>query len=567
MATLLLVGAVSAWRLVSVQVLGAERYVQWGADQRVRTVEIAAARGSLLDRDRNALVLSDDRPTIYTDPAFVEDPAATAAALSTVLGIAEAELVAILTDDSRFRYLARQVDAEVGVVVSQLGLPGVFVIDEPARLHPNGDDFARGLLGRVDVDHRALTGLERQYDDVLAGTSGWETFERGRDGTELPAGATAGEAATRGDDVVLTIHRETQFLAEQVLVEQVEAQNASGGYAVIMRTGTGEILAAAGVSLDRETGIARPAAYNMAFLDTYEPGSVNKVFTISAALENGVVTPDTVFDVPQRYEFADKEFEEPFSTGIGRLAVHEILAKSSNIGTIRIAELLGKDRLYDHLLALGFGRRTGPNGTPAVPDESPGILVPASEWFGTELAAIAFGQALAVTPVQIAGAYNAIANDGVYVRPTLLRGVIDAEGALHRTPPARGVRAMSSTTATQITEMLSEVVSDGTGVLAAVDGYEVAGKTGTAQKPFEGGYSETDYMSTFAGFVPADDPELTIVVILDTAETYLAGEVAAPLFSELAGYALRTLRVPPTDPVAPSSDAPTDESGDAGATG
>ena len=542
---LVVVGA--TWRLVEVQVLGAQQYVDWGAEQRVRTVALSGARGSILDRDQHALVLSDDRPTITVDPTLIVDPAATAALLADVVGGDVAELTDKLSGDSRFAYVARQVDIEVGEAVRALEIDGVFVSVESARLRPNGEDFARGLLGRVDVDHNALTGLEFQYDALLSGVAGWETFERGRDGTVVPAGATAGEAAARGDDLVLTIHRETQFLAEQILVEKVEAERAKGGYAVIMRTRTGEVLAAAGVSRDPETGIARPAAYNMVYLDTFEPGSVNKLFTVSAAIEAGIVNAETLFDVPQTYEFSDKVFREPFTTGVGELTVSQILSKSSNIGTIKIAELVGKDRMYQHLVALGLGSRTGVDGLAAVPDESPGILVPSSQWFGTELAAISFGQGLAVTPIQIAGAYNAVANSGVYVRPTIVRGVVDDEGVMHRWPIDGGTRAMSADTASTVTRMLEEVVANGTGGLAAVDGYDVAGKTGTAQKPFDGGYSATDYMSTFAGFVPASDPELTIVVILDTAETYLAGEVAAPLFSELAEYALRTLRVPPTE--------------------
>ena len=554
MIVLVVLVALAGWRLVDVQILGANRYVEWGADQRIQRIEIAGARGSILDRDRNALVLSDNRPTIWVDPTFVTDVEGAVAALQGVLGVDVDVLRAALSSDRQHEFLVRQADTDVGQYVSALGLDGVFVTQEPARLRPNGPDFARGLLGRVDTDHAATSGIELFYDDVLAGVGGWETYEQGRDGTLLPAGSNAGEAATRGDDIVLTIHRETQFLAEQILIEQVEATSAKGGYAVIMRTGTGEVLAAASVSLDADSGVARPSSYNGAYLDTYEPGSVNKVFTVAAAIEADVVQTDTLFEVSRTYEFADKIFREPFSTGVGDLTVSQILSKSSNIGTIRIAELVGKDRLYDFLVSVGMGRRTGEDGTSTVPDESPGILVPSSEWFGTELAAISFGQGLALTPIQVAGAYNAIANDGVYVSPTLVRGVVDSEGVMHRWAIDSGTRAMSSETAATVTAMLTEVVSAGTGQLAAVDGYTVAGKTGTAQKPFEGGYSETDYMSTFAGFVPATDPELTIVVILDTAETYLAGVVAAPLFSELAEYALRTLRVPPTEPVVAASE-------------
>lgn len=534
-----------AWRLVDVQVLSAATYTEWGAPQRQAEVELVAERGGILDRNLNSLAVSDGRPTVWIDPLLVEDPGATAVALSEVLDVDPAPLAERILAGGRFMYVDRQVEPQLGDAVLALDLPGVVVTSEAARLLPNGEQFARGVIGRVDVDQQALTGIELQYDDLLSGQSGFEAYERGRDGTLLPSGEHELQAAEQGQDLVLTLHRETQFLAEQILVEQVEATESRGGVAVIMRAGTGEVLAAAGVQRDEETGIAAPASYNMAFLDTYEPGSVNKVFTVSAALEAGLVEPDTQFDVPWFYDYADKTFSEPFSKGAGLLTVEEILARSSNIGTIMIAEQVGPERMRDHLRDLGFGRYTGGDGSQAVPDESAGIIPDA--FFGTELATIAFGQGVALTPVQVAAAYNTIANQGVYVAPTLVRGAVDDEGELHTWPHAPGRRVMTEETASQVTAMLESVVSDGTGALAAVDGYEVAGKTGTAQKPEAGGYSLTDYMSTFVGFVPADQPELTILVVLDTSTPrHLAGDVAAPLFSELADYVLQTLRVPPS---------------------
>jgi len=254
-----------------------------------------------------------------------------------------------------------------------------------------------------------------------------------------------------------------------------------------------------------------------------------------------------MFDVPWFYDYSDKTFVEPFSTGTGLMTVQDIVARSSNIGTIKIAELVGAERLRDHLDALGFGRFTASDGERSVPDESAGMIP--DEFFGTELATIAFGQGIALTPVQVAAAYNTIANQGRYVAPTLVRGTVDQEGELHTWPTAPGRQVMSEETASQLTVMLEAVVEDGTGVLASVDGYRVAGKTGTAQKPIAGGYSATDYMRTFVGFVPARSPELTILVVLDTeSPRHLAGNVAAPLFSQLADYVLQTLRVPPSRP-------------------
>ncbi|MCP3933913.1 MAG: penicillin-binding protein 2 [Actinomycetia bacterium] len=561
LVVLVLAVVVVGWRLVHIQVLDRETYTQWGTPQRLTEVELDANRGAILDRGLQTLAVSDERPTIWLDPKLVVDPAATANALATVTGIDERSILDKIERGGRFAYIVRQTDPEIGEAVLALGLAGVVVDSEAARLLPNGDYFARGMLGRLDVDHVALTGLELQYDDLLRGQTGWESYERGRDGTLLPTGEHSLQAATQGKDLVLTVHRETQFLAEQILVEQVENTAAKGGVAIVLRSGTGEVLASAAVSADPESGRARPAAYNMAYLDTYEPGSVNKIFTVSAALEAGLVRPDMEFYVPEQYEYADKVFLEPFSKGRGELTVEQVVARSSNIGTIMIAEMVGPERMRDHLWDLGFGRFTGMDGSATVPDESAGLIP--DTFFGTELATIAFGQGVALTPMQVAAAYNTVANGGVYLAPTLVRGVVD-EGELQTWPVAPGRRVMSDETAGQITEMLTLVVSEGTGRLASVEGFTVAGKTGTAQKPVLGGYSETDYMSTFVGFVPAQDPELTILVLLDTATPHLAGEVAAPLFAELADYALQTLRVAPTqaEPVpVDSTSTGTDEEG------
>jgi cell division protein FtsI (penicillin-binding protein 3) len=554
LALLLAVGAVT-WRLVNVQVLDSATYTDWGTPQRQASVALVADRGSIVDRNLNALAVSDDRPTVWIDPALVVDAGATGTALAQILDLDAADITERIVAGGRFMYVKRQIEPEVGAEVLALGLKGVVVENEVTRLLPNGRDFARGVIGRVDTDQIAVTGLELQYDELLTGQAGFESYERGRDGTLLPTGEHEFQAATSGQDLVLTIHRETQWLAEEILIEQVEATEAAGGIAVIMRTGTGEVLASAGVKRDAETGIARPASYNMAYLDVYEPGSVNKVFTISAALEADLVEPDTVFDVPWFYDYADKTFAEPFNKGAGQLTVQEILARSSNIGTIMIAEQVGPQRLRDHLFDLGFGRFTGADGAPTVPDESRGMV--SDEFHGTELATIAFGQGVALTPVQVAAAYNTIANQGVYVAPTLVRGTVDTDGELHTWPSAPGRRVMSAETANELTTMLEAVVDHGTGKLAAVDGYQVAGKTGTAQKASEGGYSETDYMSTFVGFVPAEQPQLTILVVLDTTTPrHLAGDVAAPLFSELADYVLQTLRIAPSRPTDPASTDP-----------
>jgi cell division protein FtsI (penicillin-binding protein 3) len=537
-----------AARMVQIQVIDRASWAEFGDSQSIASRELPASRGAILDRDLGVLALSDRRPTIWADPRLVVDPSATAAALASVLDVEEEVIAARLASDRHFVYVDRQVDRLDQEAIDAMQLPGVSSSDEMTRLLPNGPEFARGLLGSVDPDQLALSGLEMQYTDVLTGTEGREVAETSLAGITLPSGVNLHEDAEPGDDLVLTIDTETQFLTEQALIEVVSESGAKGASAVVIEVSTGEILAIAGVRRDPETDVVSVAGYNPAYVDAFEPGSVNKTFTIAAALEEGRIRSDQLFSVPPDYEFSDKIFHEAYATEPRALTTGEILAVSSNIGTIQIAEAVGEDRLYQYLVDFGFGSTTGPDGGPAVPSETAGILSETFEWHGTALATISFGQGIAVSGVQLAAAYNTIANDGVYVAPTILKGTVSSEGAFHPVAISERRRVLSAGTAAQVREMLAMVVTDGTGKLAAIDGYEVGGKTGTAQKPLTDrvGYSETAYVSTFAGMVPIDDPALTIVVTIDEADSYLAGAVAAPVFSEIADYALRVLRVPPS---------------------
>jgi cell division protein FtsI (penicillin-binding protein 3) len=540
---------VLAGRLVQIQVLDRAAWAELGDSQSVAARDLPASRGAILDRDLGVLALSDGRPTIWADPRLVIDPAATAAALASVLEIDQAVVEARLASGRHFVYISRQVEPAQQEVVAEMQLPGIASSDEMTRLLPNGRDFARGLLGSVDPDQLALSGLEMQFTDLLTGTEGHEIAETSLGGITLPSGIALHESALPGDDVVLTIHTETQFLTEQALIAAVAGSSAKGASAVVMEVESGEILAIAGVVRDPETGEVSVAGYNPAYVDAFEPGSVNKTFTIAAALEEGRIRPDQIFSVPPNYEFADKVFQEQYAAEPRALSTGEILAISSNIGTIQIAEAIGEDRLYQYLIAFGFGSTTGPDGTQAVPAETAGILHETPDWHGTALATISFGQGIAVSGVQLAAAYNTIANDGVYIAPSIHKGTVSSDGAFHPIPGSDRRRVLGAETAAIVRGMLGLVVTEGTGKLAAIDGYLAGGKTGTAQKPYtdRAGYSETAYTSTFAGMVPIDRPALTIVVTIDEAEDYLAGRVAAPVFSEIAEYALRVLRVPPTN--------------------
>lgn len=549
LATLIGITALGV-RLTQIQVLDRATYSDLGDRQGRTNVAIEAPRGAILDRNLSVLALSDERPTVYADPRQVVDPAHTAAQLALVLDIDQDVITARLASDRHFVYVARQVSAEDRERVAELGLPGIAFLEESTRLHPNGDDLARGILGTLDIDQNPLSGVEQQFGEVLAGSEGHREARVSRGGLALPVGTQVFAAAQAGNDLVLTLHTETQWLTEQSLLAAVEASGARGGMVVVMEVGTGDILALAGATRDTETGEVRVSAHTPAFSQVFEPGSVNKTFTVAAALEEGVVRPLELFSIPPQYEFADKVFSEAYYDIPQALTVTEILAKSSNIGTIQIAETIGRERLYRYLRAFGFGSRTGPDGSATVPAESAGILHPPKEWHGTGLATISFGQGVAVTAVQLAAAYNTIANDGVYLAPSLYSGTVGPDGTFHPAEVGDRRRVLTAANSAVVRDMLASVVTDGTGTRAAVEGFTSAGKTGTAQKPLEdrAGYSETAYMSTFAGFVPADQPELTIIVSIDEpADQHVAGIVAAPVFSEIAEYALRVLRVAPTE--------------------
>ncbi len=337
-------------------------------------------------------------------------------------------------------------------------------------------------------------------------------------------------------------------MVESVLQEAVAVSGANWGTAIVLDVATGEILALADIGSSSTAKQARVTGSSGAYINSFEPGSATKPFTIAAALEEGRIAPDQIINVPARYKYSDKVYKQQGVNEDRELSVSEILAKSSNIGTIRIAEKLGKDHLYSYLRAFGFGEFTsGQAGVPAWPGETRGKLHPPTSWEGTGLANIAFGQGVSVTGIQLAAAFNTIANDGEYIAPSLILGIAGTDGVMH--PISSGVRrqVVSATTAKTMRDMLAGVVTQGTGTRAQVDGYSVAGKTGTAEKALKdrAGYSN-EYTATFAGFVPAENPRLTIVVVLDEPDEHLAGKTAAPVFSDIATGALRALGVPQT---------------------
>ena len=533
-------------RLGYVQVVGAERYADYGEEQRIKPIVLPAGRGTIFDRNGNDLALSTPAKSIGADPSVLAEPSVTARRLARVLELDEKEVLDRLTSEGHFVYLARQVDDYVAERVADLDIPGVLIIDESARLNPAGD-LARSLLGGVDLDNVGVSGLELRYDDELTGEQGEYLVERDLEGRTIPAGRHRVDPAEPGDDLMLSIDRGLQFATENLLAERVRAEGAKAGCAIISDPETGEVLALANVEADPRTKVVGNTGNDLAVTSMYEPGSVNKVIALAAALEEGVVAPDTVLQVPDSLQVADHVYSDSHSHPMQGMTVSQILAESSNIGTIKIAQRLGMERLDDYLRRFGFGKQTALG----LPNEEDGLLVEPGKWSGTSIGSIPIGQGIAVTAMQMLYAYNTIANDGVYMPPTLVRGTIDAEGERHVAPPGDGRRVVAPTTAAQVRNMLAQVVAAGTGEAAAIDGYDAAGKTGTARKPQKGGgykdaHGEYHHVATFAGFVPADDPQVSIIIVIDEPATSpYAGDVAAPAFADIGRYALRALDIAP----------------------
>ena len=532
-------------RVAQLQAVSRDRLVAFGEDQRVVRVPLPAPRGSLLDRDGEPLALSVNRPTIWTDPREVLAPVATANTLGPVLEIDVGQLEEFLSADGGFAYLARQIDPDAAEEVADLDLPGVYIMDEPTRVYPSGG-LASSLLGQVDIDHAGIAGLEDRYDHRLQGQAGELVVERDLEGNTIASGDRRQEQPVQGQDLSLTIDRTLQHVAEQVLAEQVDAVGALGGMAVISEPSTGDILAMANVAAAGPGG-ATASDNNSAVTTVFEPGSVSKIITVAGAIEDGVVTPDDEFDVPSRLYIDDYEFADVYDHGTSRYSVSEILTESSNVGTIMVGRELGEERLDHYVRAFGFGQDTdlGLSG------ESAGLLLPLEEWTSTSLATIALGQGISVTALQTASAVNVIANGGTYVAPRIVGSMADDDGDQQPAPPSEARRVVSQETARRMAAMMTSVVDEGTGETAAIEGYPVAGKTGTARKPFaSGGYEDAEgnyhYVAAFTGFVPANRPALSVTVIIDEPTTDIfGGTVAAPVFRRLAEEGLRRLAVPP----------------------
>jgi cell division protein FtsI (penicillin-binding protein 3) len=498
--------------------------------QHRETVARPAGRGTIYDRTGVQLAIGEQATTVYADPKQIADPHAAAIAAEKALGVDAAALEPKLADRRRgFVYVARKADPLAAAALEKREIAGFGFYPEERRTYPQGP-IAAQVLGFAGIDNRGLGGLELQLDRTLTGEAGSETIVKDPFGRAIDV--VAEKAPREGRDVRLTLDHTIQSNAEQVLRQTVAGSHAKSATAIVLDPRTGDVLAMAvepGYDANRFAKVPVGLQTNRAVVDTYEPGSTFKLVTVAGALSEGIVSPSTAFTLQYSIHVADRVIHDAEERGTERMSVAQILSRSSNVGAITLAEMLGQDRLLRWIERFGFGRRTGID----FPGESQGILP--SYWSGSTIGNVPIGQGIAVTPMQMASAYAAIANHGVWVRPHLVAGARSGRR-----------RVVSRVVAAQLSTMLRGVVVSGTGTSAAIPGYLVAGKTGTAQKPdSRGGYSNR-YVASFVGFVPASRPRLVVAVMVDEPQGAIwGGTVAAPAFRDIARFDLQYLEVPP----------------------
>ncbi|MGQ9653506.1 MAG: peptidoglycan D,D-transpeptidase FtsI family protein [Thermodesulfobacteriota bacterium] len=511
-----------------------------------REITLLPARGSIFDRNGDDLAISIPVDSIYARPKRVEDPVATSRKLAPLLDIDHATILNKLRQQAPFVWIKRQVVPTVSARVRALGLSGIGVLQETRRFYPNLE-LASHLMGFVGVDGQGMDGLEYQYDKLLRGEKSRILVDQDALGRPLASPEGLVLARKDGYHLVLTIHKEIQHIVERRLQEGVESSRSRGGMAVVMDPQTGEVLAMATAPRFNPNTYAqypKEVLRNRCVTDTYEPGSAFKPFVVAAAIENRIWKPTDVFYCENgSYRVFDKVIHDVHR--YGHLTLRGIIQKSSNIGAAKVGLSIGAERLYSHLLGFGFGRPTGVD----LPGETPGLVRP-PKWAPVELANISFGQGISVNALQLTAAFAALGNDGRLMRPYVVREILDAQGnTVERRGPQEIGLAVSPETARQVTQILKAVVSqEGTGAQAALEGFEVAGKTGTAQKADlrHGGYMRGRYMASFVGFVPANDPRLCLLVVMDEPQGNIyGGQVAAPTFREIARDALGVLGVYP----------------------
>jgi cell division protein FtsI (penicillin-binding protein 3) len=568
-------------RLVDVQVLHSGAYQAQAHGESAITVSLPSVRGGIYARDGSPLALSVQTDDVVADDFQIAHPFKTAGALAPMLHVPVDTLAAELHRHSGYVVLARQLPQSTGQKIAADSLPGITLIADSKREVPNGN-LASPLVGFTNAAGKGAGGLEYGDQKLLAGAAGKETIMESPGGVTLPQAPVTNQVATTpGTGLELTVDSQLQYESEQALAKAIESSNAVSGTAVVMDVKTVQILSMANLvathaaAIGSSTTTTNPPAgvipigpsdavneapSNLAVSQVFEPGSVFKLVTFSAALQDGLINPNSVFTVPDQIHLDGSTFHDAEPHATESLSATQILAQSSNIGTSEIAQGVGEQRLLNQVKLLGFGQATGLH----FPGESAGLLATAAQWEPTDYVSLPIGQVDAVNALQVLDAYNTVANGGVYVAPKLVQASVSPSGAVTKTAPSSTHQVLSSSVDSELTNMLEQVVNQGTGTSAAVPGYTVAGKTGTAQIPTQGqdSYVAGAYMASFVGFAPAANPTLSMVVVLDRPTPIFGGTVAAPVFSQIMSYALHRYDIPTTPGAGTSTTPSTSKSTD-----
>lgn len=542
-----------AGTLVHVQAGQGPRLAELAMAEHVGMVPLQGLRGAILDRHGHVLAASVARRSIAANPRLIANRATTALVLSGALEVPERRMRALLASSRTFVWLARKVPDRIAARVERLKIDGVFALreDSGVRVHPRGP-VALHVLGYTGIDDNGLDGIESAFDGVLRGAPGRLEAEMEQNGDMIAGGWIRREAARPGETVVLTIDERIQAVAQDALAQAVRRHRARGGVCIVMDADNGDILALANhpdLSLDPVRSAASPR--NRAISDSYEPGSTFKVFLAAAALDSGKVgMPDLFYcgDHIQVEGWTIHNADDGEASPTGTDTLEGILTHSYNVGTAAVALRLGRRTWFEYIDRFGFGRRTGL----PVPGEAEGIVPPLALWRDITVATTSFGQGVAVTPIQLCSAMQAVAGGGMRFRPRLVMRLLNAQGDLVRAFPERPLgRAIERRTAARLRAILRNVVAHGTGGQAEVPGYPVAGKTGTAQVVDGGRYAPGRYHASFLGFAPVHAPRVVVLVKIEEPRgVYWGGTVAAPVFRAVTGAALRLLGVPPAAPSA-----------------
>ena len=529
-------------RVAWLQAVKAQTLDRLATSQHREDLEVPAERGTIFDRLGVQLAFGERAITVYANPKQIADPRETAIAAGEALGLDPGKLYPLLTDRSKgFVYLARKADPEKADALKAQELAGIGFYPEERRVYPQ-QAIASEIVGYAGTENRGLSGLELQLDEELAGKDGSKAIVRDPFGRTIDV--VESNPVENGKDVFLTVDNTLQGRVERVLRHTVARWGAKSASAVVLDPRTGGILALAvepGFDANEYPTVAKweqDRLRNTAVTDTYEPGSTFKIVTVGGVLESNIVSPSTKFRLPYKLPVADRVIHDALPRGTQTMTVSEILSRSSNVGVVTLALQLQREGLSEWIRRFGFGRKTGID----FPGESRGIVKRPEEWSGSSIGNVPIGQGIAVTPIQMAAAYGAIANGGMWRQPHLVDRI---EGSERVTTKRR--RVLSEQTAQQLTRMLRGVVEEGSGTYARVPGYRVAGKTGTAAKPDpNGGYSDTRYVASFVGFAPASRPRLVVLVTVDEPRGAIwGGTVAAPPFAAIAHFALQYLEIQP----------------------